>query len=368
MKWLNDDRMNWLFVVFVAVIVLGGGRAKADFVFGEPIHLGSTINSTVDDATPSISADGLELYFCSNRPGGYGNVDIWVSRRITTKDDWEMPVNLGSTVNGTASEGSPSISANGLELFFNSNRAGGLGNRDLYVARRATTHDAWGEPFNLGPLVNMSSADYAPSLSTDGLTLYFDSNRSGGYGTGDIWLTTRATLDDPWSEATNLGSTVNTGAQEISPCISADGLWLLFRSWKSGGLGNCDLWLSTRSTLSDPWCVPVNLGPPVNSGSCEHDPSLSTDGRTLYFGSNDRPGQLGGEDLWQAPIIPIVDLNGDRIVDADDMCIMVDHWGTDNSACDIGPMPWGDGIVDVEDLIVLAEHLFEKLPGRPIQP
>jgi hypothetical protein len=105
----------------------------------------------------------------------------------------------------------------------------------------------------------------------------------------------------------------------------------------------------------------VNLGPPVNSGSCEHDPSLSADGRTLYFGSNDRPGQLGGEDLWQAPIIPVVDFNGNGISDAQDMCVIVDHWGEHNSLCDIGPMPWGDGIVDIADLAVLAEHLFEDV-------
>jgi hypothetical protein len=89
----------------------------------------------------------------------------------------------------------------------------------------------------------------------------------------------------------------------------------------------------------------------------------------LYFCS-ERPGGLGGPygDIYQAPIIPIVDFNGDCIVDAEDMCIMVDHWGEDYSLCDIGPMPWGDGVVDVEDLVVLAEHLFETIPGRPINP
>ena len=76
-------------------------------------------------------------------------------------------------------------------------------------------------------------------------------------------------------------------------------------------------------------------------------------------------GGFGDVDLYQAPIIPIVDLNGDGIVDSADMVIMVDNWGTDNSLCDIGPMPWGDGIVDVEDLIILAEHLFEEIPPQP---
>jgi hypothetical protein len=87
----------------------------------------------------------------------------------------------------------------------------------------------------------------------------------------------------------------------------------------------------------------------------------SHNGSTLYFAS-ERPGGLGGiyGDIYQAPIIPIVDFNGDRIVDAEDMCILVDHWGEDYPLCDIGPMPWGDGIVDVQDLVVLAEHLFEE--------
>jgi hypothetical protein len=67
-------------------------------------------------------------------------------------------------------------------------------------------------------------------------------------------------------------------------------------------------------------------------------------------------------DIWEVSIEPVVDLNGDGVVDAADMCIIVDNWGTDNPLCDIGPKPWGDGIVDVQDLIVIAEHLFEEVP------
>jgi hypothetical protein len=84
----------------------------------------------------------------------------------------------------------------------------------------------------------------------------------------------------------------------------------------------------------------------------------------LYFSDfgTPRPGGFGNSDIWRAPIIPVVDLNADGIVDAADMGIMVDQWGEDYSLCDIGPMPWGDGIVDVQDLIVLADHLFEEFP------
>jgi len=91
-------------------------------------------------------------------------------------------------------------------------------------------------------------------------------------------------------------------------------------------------------------------------------PQISSDGSTLYF-SSDRPGGLGGNwgDIYQAPIIPIVDLNANGIIDAADMCIVVDYWGTDEPLCDIGPMPWGDGIIDIEDLKVLAEHIDKNV-------
>jgi hypothetical protein len=94
----------------------------------------------------------------------------------------------------------------------------------------------------------------------------------------------------------------------------------------------------------------------------EYIPCVSPDGRQLYFIVVNHPDGFGGYDIWQTSIDPIVDLNSDGIVDALDICIIVDYWGTDEPLCDIGPMPWGDGIVDVQDLIVLAEHLFEVVP------
>jgi hypothetical protein len=135
-------------------------------------------------------------------------------------------------------------------------------------------------------------------------------------------------------------------------------------SFVTKAYGDNDLWLATRPTTNDPWGEPVNLGPTVNGPARDAGPSLSIDGRTLYFNS-DRPGGIGDNDLWQAPIEPVVNLNGDGIVDAADMCIIVDHWGTDEPSCDIGPMPWGDGIVDVQDLVVIAENLF-TYPGTVV--
>jgi hypothetical protein len=120
--------------------------------------------------------------------------------------------------------------------------------------------------------------------------------------------------------------------------------------------------VTRRTSLSDPWEPPVNLGSVVNGPAFESNVRLSHDGSILYFTT--RSGDIRTN--WQAPIEPVVDFNSDGIVDAADMCIMVEHWLTDYALCDIGPMPWGDGIVDVQDLIVLAEHLFEEIP--PAEP
>jgi len=173
-----------------------------------------------------------------------------------------------------------------------------------------------------------------------------------------------ANADFVWGTPTNLGPNVNSSADDAAPSISADGLQLYFIDWevfRPGGYGLADIWVTTRETTEDDWGTPVNLGPPVNTSAEDLGPSISADGSTLFF-SPRRPGGYGSGDIWQVPIIPVVDFNGDGIIDSADMCIMVDHWGTDETLCDIGPMPWGDGIVDVQDLIVLAEHLFEEIP------
>jgi Tol biopolymer transport system component len=369
MKWLNGFRIRLMLVGFVGAIVYSGGSANADFIFGTAIPVPNVNISLPGTSNAENSSDGLSLYFSCQQSGGYGSTDIWVATRETTDDDWGTPVNLGPPVNSSAYDGQPSISADGLELYFADGahgntgpyRSGGHGGSDLWVSRRVTTSDPWAEPVNLGPIVNSWASDSDPEISADGLMLFFHSDCPGGYGDTDLWVTKRPTKDSPWAEPVNLGPTINTGIYDGDPDISADGLTLFFCNYgRADTYGGADLYVTRRATTSDLWEEPVNLGPIVNSSAHDSDPTISPDGSTLYFASN-RPGGSGDWNIWQAPIIPIVDLNGDGIVDASDMCIIVDHWGTDNSLCDIGPMPWGDGIVDVQDLIILAEHLFEDV-------
>jgi hypothetical protein len=365
MRLLNCEKMRLASIGFLAVIVISAGSAKADFTFGEPENLGPTVNSPQSDVPCFISVDGLELYFFSERSGGLGNSDIWVTKRETVDDDWCTPLNLGPPVNSSSVETYAKVSADGLELYFTSTRPGGLGLEDIWVTRRKSKDDTWDPPVNLGSPVNTSERDYGVFISADGLEFYFNSMRSGGHGLHDLYVMKRASMSDDWGALVNLGPVVNGPSHDIAPNLSANGLYLFFsdhpwQGFRFGGFGNSDIWVTSRPTTSDDWTVPVNLGPIINTASDDCVPNLSADGSTLYFMSS-RSGGVGGWDIWEAPILPIVDFNGDRIVDSADMCIMVDHWGENYRLCDIGPTPLGDGVVDVQDLCVLAEHLFEDL-------
>jgi Tol biopolymer transport system component len=350
--------------MIVLVLLIGaGGQVKADFVFGTPTNLGPTFNSSREDVGPSLSADGLSLYFNSKRPAG-GNSDIWVSTRATTQDNWPAPVRLGPSINTAAAEAFPSISADGLELYFCDGpggfQPGGYGSTDIWVTRRADVSDDWGAPVNLGPIVNTSSVEGMPAISADGLSLFFSYEQSGqGSGNWEIAMTTRATTDGEWGAPQLLGPPVNSSSGENWPSISTNGLMLFFGSDRPGGSG-IDLWVARRSAIDEPWAEAFNLGPVVNSPAWDVTPHLSADGATLYFAS-DRDGGRGGFDLWQVSITPTVDFNGDGKVDGGDVRVMANHWGENYPPCDIGPTPLGDGVIDAQDLTVLADHIGEEV-------
>jgi len=278
--------------------------AGAAPIFGNPTNLGLTVNSSSHEWDPYISADGLSLYFLSGRPGGFGDADIWVTTRKNKDDPWGSPVNLGTPVNTSAFEGAPCLSHDGLSFYFVSDRPGSSGWLDIWMTTRKTKDNPWSSPVNLGPTVNSSADENQPNIPTDGLSLYFSDHsnavvRPGGLGGTDIWVTTRKTKDDPWGPPVNLGPTVNSSNNDGSTSISTDRLSLYFHSNRPG-FGRSDIWVTTRKAKDEPWGLPVNLGPTVNSQHHEFSPYISSDGSTLYFISG-RPDSQG-MDIWQVSL------------------------------------------------------------------
>src|SRR5262249_6636817 len=132
------------------------------------------------------------------------------------------------------------------------------------LALAAPKYSSWSEPVNLGAVVNSPGA-LGPAISKDGLSLYFTSGRTGGFGDLDIWVSQRASPEAPWGSPMNLGQVINTANAESGPAFSGDGHWMFFT--RLGGFGGVDLWVSYREHTEDDfgWQQPVNLGTAINT-------------------------------------------------------------------------------------------------------
>jgi len=275
-----------------------GEGAGDDLQFSEwsaPVNLGPVVNSPLTDIEVAISKDGRSLYLASNRPGGFGGFDIWVSQRASVDDAWGTPQNLGPIVNTSENEQSPFLAIDGHRMYFLSNRPGGLGGNDLYVSQRHHKRDdfGWQPPENLGGGVNTSSNENLPVRFED--ILYFNSNRPGGVGATDIYAS--SLQPDGTFGPVVLVPELSSPLRDAGMAIRRDGLEMILASDRAGSIGGFDLWSSTRPSTSDPWSTPVHLGVVVNTASGESRLALSFDGTTLYIIS-DRPGGVGNLDLW----------------------------------------------------------------------
>ncbi|MHC4539935.1 MAG: protein kinase domain-containing protein [Planctomycetota bacterium] len=274
-------------------------QSRSDFVFAVPVNFGPPVNTLYGEWGPSISPDGLTLYFCDGgpwpaRPGGYGGGDIWITNRQTMDSPWTRPVNLGVMINTAFADSSPSISADGLFLYFCSNRPAGFGDMDLYVSKRSARDTPWEESTNLGSGVNSPFIDYFPYISADRLMLYYSSHRSGK---GDIFVATRWSFDMPFASSENIGAPINTADMvEACPWISDDLRTLFFTRGH-------DIYVSQRTSNNDPWGEPVNLGMPVSTAvGGESGASFTADG-TRFFFHGDHVGGFGKTDLWEVRLL-----------------------------------------------------------------
>lgn len=273
--------------------------------FSSPRNMGSVINSLESDQAPSITPNGLSLYFASNRTDTLGQTDIYVSHRMTLSSPWGPPQNLGATVNSTSTDSGPSFSLDGRTMFFQSGRSG---NADIYMSMRTDPNNdfGWTAPVNLGPMVNSPSGENGPTYFEDPVTgvgtLIFSSDRVGIPGINFHFYQSVRNPDGTFNAATLINELNSEGA-EFGAAIRRDGLEMFFGSSRPGGLAVpfFDIWVSTRASTSDPWGTPT-LAAGVNSLQEDRLPKLSPDGSILYFQSS-RTGGLGNPgvfDLYSA--------------------------------------------------------------------
>ena len=301
---------RYLTIVVGAIVLVSAFTPSAAQKYSDwsaPINLGPAVNSTAMDRGPAISKDGLSLYFASSRlEGGFGLEDIYVSQRETRDSEWGPAANLGPTINTAASEMVPAFSRDGHLMFFASNRVdGSFGGVDIWVSRREDTHDdfGWQPPENLGAGVNSLALDEGPSYFENeegGVPqLYFASagTRPGGPGIQAIYVSEQ-TADGSFGPAVLVTELLSTGGT-ARPSIRHDGLELFFTSGRPGSMGTMpDLWVATRETVFDIWSQPINLGSPLNTELVDVHAFISADRETLFFASN-RPGG-GPTDIYMS--------------------------------------------------------------------
>lgn len=259
-----------------------------------PVNMGSSINSENQEYSPAFAIDEKTIYITKrmgnlsdNRP----NEDLYFAE--LNDESWDKVKDIGPPINTIENEGAFSISSDGNYIFFTScSRNGGKGQCDIWLTSKK--NNRWDEPKNLQSPINTKYWESQPSISSDGRMLYFSSDRPGGYGGTDIWVSEFS--NSGWSAPKNLGPTVNTSKDEQFPFIHSDNRTLYFSSNGHPGLGKSDLYL-TRKDVKLNWETPINMGYPINSRGQDWNLVVARDGKTAYFSSDQLKG-FGGLDIY----------------------------------------------------------------------
>ena len=288
------NRQTSIYLVAFLILAwpgLGIAQTRQSEIQSQPVNMGPVINSGSRDAEPTFTPDGDTMYFnCFDRLGRTGN-DICVSRWLNGA--WSEPEIVGSPISTEYNEVEPLLSPDGTQLYIQSNRPGGLGGADVWVSD--WVEGEWTEPRNLGEPINSPYGDHCIYFAgPDWNIAYWTSTRPGGYGGNDIWMSER--VDGVWQEAVNLGPMVNSEGQEHQSLPSADGMSLYVTSDRAGGYGGQDVFVTTRDDVGA-WGALVNLGPLINSDQDDRCPAFSPDYSVFYFDS-EREGGHGDKDLW----------------------------------------------------------------------
>lgn len=257
-------------------------------------NLGSNINSNNKEYFPSLTPDNKFLYYTIKSNDIYTNEDIYYSENIN--GTWSSRKKISGTVNSSYNDGAHCISSSGKYLLFASENTknGNLGKFDIFISKK--TGENWKVPVNLGNKINSRYWDSQPVLSSNSKQLFFVSTRKGGYGGADIYISTIG-KDGKFGEPKNIGDVINTAFDEQRPYLHTDGKTLYFSSGGHAGFGENDLFKSTLDENGN-WSKPINLGYPINSSEAEFGIFVSSDGNKAYI-SSDRDGGYGSQDIYE---------------------------------------------------------------------
>jgi OmpA-OmpF porin, OOP family len=283
--FLNEEKINstkigrasvWLQQAEYGIKYRG---EKLDYVY---TPLNDSVNSYPNQYFPVLTADNSQLFFTIRYGSGVNENEDIVFTSKNNRGGWRKPASVSDNINSNLQEGACSISADGRQLIFT--MCGGItyGRCDLFESKRVGND--WTRPVNLGPLVNGSEWEGQPSLSADGRVLYFSSSRKGGLGGYDLWMTKKDEAGK-WTKAQNLGNSVNTKFDEISPFMHVNGQTLYFSSNGYPGYGGYDIYQTERS--KNGWTLPMNLGSHLNDFEDQFSFFVTSDGTEAYFSKAD---------------------------------------------------------------------------------
>jgi OmpA-OmpF porin, OOP family len=262
--------------------------------------LSDTVNSFVLQYFPVLTADQQSLIFTRRLGGGPNDDEDLVISQKDKRGGWDVPQSISDNINTRLNEGTCTISADGRKLIFTSCVGrDGYGSCDLFESRKIGSQ--WTEPKNLGIGVNSQEWESQPSLSADGRTLYFVSDRRGGLGRRDIWI---STLNDKgqWTRAKNAGKPINTAYDEISPFIHVNNRTLYFASNGLTGFGGYDIFFTEKDTAMQ-WSDPMNIGSPINNHEDQFSLFITADGKKGYYSHEEvRPAGYSVSYIYEVEI------------------------------------------------------------------
>jgi outer membrane protein OmpA-like peptidoglycan-associated protein/tetratricopeptide (TPR) repeat protein len=261
------------------------------------VNEGDAVNSPLSEYFPSLTIDQKQIIVTRKVRGGMDE-DFYASSKQDAA--WTTAAPLTGEINTPMKEGAQQISQDGKWLVYTGQYPDGYGDFDIYIS--ILTPGGWSARMNAGPKVNSSFWESAPCLSPDKSELFFSSNRPGGYGGIDLYVS-RMMANGKWSEAVNLGPNINTAGDETGPYMHADNQTLYFTSSGHPGYGGEDIYMAKRT--EEGFAKPYNLGFPINTIHNESTLTVTADGSKAYYAS-DREDSRGGMDIYHFDMKPSI--------------------------------------------------------------